>query len=90
MVNYIVAVRMSGGNAYQHISDVKWHEAGSILEKKCTRQAMAQAIENGADVRTPGTGIAPEARVRVIPGTTYLRTDADSLGWNNLLALPRF
>jgi hypothetical protein len=91
VVNYIVKIRMStGGTTHHHIAEVGWHVAGDSSVKTCSRESMAQAINGGADVRTPATATAREAKVHVVPGTTFIQTAADGNWTNNLLALPRY
>jgi len=90
VANYIVKIRKSGGHTYEHISEVMWRPGGETATKTCSREAMANAITKGVDVRVPATTTAPEAEVRVVPGTTFIQSVADGKWSNNLLALPTF
>ncbi|HTR74174.1 MAG TPA: DUF3892 domain-containing protein [Solirubrobacterales bacterium] len=88
---YITAVHMSpGGSAHQHIADVRWRNPSSGATGENTRAKMVSWINDGGEARvTDGRG--DDVRVYVVDATPpYIRTYADGVWTDNLLALPRY
>jgi catechol-2,3-dioxygenase len=86
----ITAVHMSGGDKHEHIANVKWANQQTGETGASTREAMVDWIENknGPAVVTDGKNTV---KVGVVDATPkYLRTYADGIWTDNLLALPRY
>lgn len=85
---YITARHMVGGTRHEHIASVKWRNPKTNKTGDNTRSEMVAWIrdEKGdARVRTGST----EAKVGVVKASPpYIRTHADGVWTDNLLALP--
>lgn len=90
MLRYITAIRLSGGNGLEHITDYKWEEPATRTSSSSARSAMVEWVRapgNNAYVRAK-TG---DVRVTVVNGNPpYFRTEPNALKQDNLLSLPRF
>jgi hypothetical protein len=88
----IYAIRLSGGNTHQHIVHLWWTDPASGYTGDNTRAEMVAYIErqNGKAFVEDGRGHRADVAV-VTPqyGEKYLRTHADGVWTDNLLALPR-
>lgn len=87
---HIYAVRLSGGTGHQHISSVRWKNPDTDATGTSTRAEMVDWIKNknGFAYVCGGRHLAA---VRVVNATPpYIRTFADGVWTDNLLALPRF
>jgi catechol-2,3-dioxygenase len=86
----ITAVHMSGGDKHEHIADVKWTNQQTSERGASTRAVMVDWIENqkGQAVVTNGRNTVNVGVVDATP--KYLRTYADGIWTDNLLALPRY
>jgi catechol-2,3-dioxygenase len=86
----ITAVHMSGGDKHEHIADVKWASRQTSETGASTREVMVDWIENkkGQAVVTDGKNTVSVGVVTATP--KYLRTYADGVWTDNLLALPRY
>jgi catechol-2,3-dioxygenase len=86
----ITAVHMSGGDKHEHIANVKWTNQQSSGTGTSTRAVMVDWIENkkGQAVVTDGKNTVNVGVVDATP--KYLRTYADGIWTDNLLALPRY
>jgi len=86
----ITAVHLSGGDKHEHISNVKWTNQQNSETGASTREAMVDWIENqkGQAVVTDGRNTVNVGVVDASP--KYLRTYADGIWTDNLLALPRY
>jgi catechol-2,3-dioxygenase len=86
----ITAVHMSGGDKHEHIADVKWTNKQTSDRGESTRAVMVDWIENqkGQAVVTNGKNTVNVGVVDATP--KYLRTYADGIWTDNLLALPRY
>ena len=87
---HIYAVRLSGGTGHQHITQVRWKNPDTDKTGENSRAEMVNWIKNeGGKAYVCGGGhLAP---VRVVDSDPpYLRTYADGVWTDNLLALPRF
>lgn len=89
---YITHIRLSaGGRRHEHITDVQWRNPGSGETGQSTKATMVDWIKNeNGDARVrdnPGNDV----KVGVVDGNPpYIRTYADGVWSDNLLALPRF
>ncbi|MET8978964.1 DUF3892 domain-containing protein [Streptomyces sp. NPDC004539] len=93
MAIQITAVRLStGGTTHEHITHLWWTNQASSETGHSTRAQLVDWIENqgGKAYTSDRTGHRTEVAV-VTParGEKYLRTRADGVWTNNLLALPR-
>jgi hypothetical protein len=90
MVN-ITAVHMSGGSEHEHIASVRWKNPQSLVTGESTRAVMVDWIKNkGGDARVRDEA-GKEAQVGVVEARPpYIRTWADKIWTDNLLALPRY
>ena len=87
---YITAVHMQGGTGHEHIASVQWRNAADNSTGQSTREAVVAWIrdQNGVARVTDGQR---EVNVGVVDATPpYLRTYADGVWTDNLLALPRY
>jgi hypothetical protein len=89
---YVTARHMVGGERHEHIAAVRWRNPNDGKTGENTRQSMVDWIEQKkGDARvTDGTR---EVRVGVVhpdSGAPYLRTYADKVWTDNLLALPTY
>jgi hypothetical protein len=88
---FITARHMEGGNQHEHIASVRWVElADSGKSGESSRQQMVRWIrdEKGKACVKDGNGRISVAVVDASPA--YLRTVADGVWTDNLLALPTF
>ncbi len=88
----ITAIRQTGGNGHEHISHLWWAESATAKVGSNSRAEVVSWIEddNGHAYVTDSRGDQIAVGV-VVPtrGYKYLRTLADGIWTNNLLALPR-
>lgn len=87
---HIYAVRLSGGTTHQHITAVRWKNPDTDQTGENTKAEMVDWIKNksGAAYVCGGGHLA---RVYVVAGNPdYIRTKADGVWTDNLLALPKF
>ncbi|WP_406364407.1 DUF3892 domain-containing protein [Streptomyces sp. NBC_00645] len=93
MAIQITAVRLSpGGTTHEHISHLWWTEQGSGKTGDNTRARIVDWIENQAGKAYTSDRAGNRTEVAVVTptrGAKYLRTHADGVWTNNLLALPR-
>jgi catechol-2,3-dioxygenase len=86
----ITAVHMSGGDKHQHIANVKWKNQQTSETGASSRAVMVDWIENQKG-QAVVTGGGNTVNVGVVDATPkYLRTYADGIWSDNLLALPRY
>jgi hypothetical protein len=90
MAVYITHRRMVGGTQHEHIASVMWRNTQSAETGTSTRETMVDWIENkgGAAFVQSGTAAVKVLVVKASP--PYLRTYADGVWTDNLLALPEF
>lgn len=81
----------SGIRDHEHISEVKWVSRESGDTNISTRRAVVDWIDGGGKAYV-GTGAleVPVAAVHPATGPAYLRSHADGVWTNNLLALEEF
>jgi hypothetical protein len=88
----ITAIRQSGGTGHEHITNLWWINPASGKTGENTRVQIVSWIEdkNGKAYVEDSSGHRVEVLV-VIPkhSPKYLRTYADGVWTDNLLALPR-
>lgn len=88
----ITAIRLTGGTAHEHISHLWWTNPGSGKVGDNSRAEVVAWIESD-----DGKAFVEDAKghrvnvgvVRPASGPKYLRTHADGVWTNNLLALPQ-
>jgi hypothetical protein len=89
---YITAVQMSrGGTRHEHIASVRWTNPATRKTGQSTRAEMVNWIRNekgDARVRDRAGHDVQVGVVRARP--PYIRTHADRVWTDNLLALPRY
>lgn len=89
----IVGIRLSGGSTLQHIVHVWWENPTNNADKgDCSRARMVSWIENEGGKAYVQDSNRNRADVLVVDpawGEKYLRTRADGIHTDNLLALPR-
>lgn len=89
---YVTHIHLSGyGAGHEHITDVMWRNASTGATGQSSRARMVDWIKNqGGDARVRD-GAGHDVRVGVVEAQPpYLRTYADGVWTDNLLALPRF
>ncbi|MFE9776490.1 DUF3892 domain-containing protein [Streptomyces sp. NPDC005931] len=93
MAIQITAVRLStGGTTHEHITHLWWTEQASGKTGDNTRAQIVDWIENQAGKAYTSDRAGHRTEVAVVTparGEKYLRTRADGVWTNNLLALPR-
>ncbi|KIF67150.1 hypothetical protein HY68_36225 [Streptomyces sp. AcH 505] len=89
----ITAVHLVGGTDHEHIASLRWTNPADGNTGDSSRAALVTWIEdkNGKAYTEDSTGHRADVLV-VTParGAKYLRTHADGVWTNNLLALPRY
>ncbi|MHB1486585.1 MAG: DUF3892 domain-containing protein [Acidimicrobiales bacterium] len=89
MAIYITARHMVGGSKHEHIDEVKWENRGDGKSGKFSRAEMVKWIEGGGDARVAKS--TSYVKVRVVDAIPkYIRTYADGIWTDNLLALPEY
>lgn len=88
---YITHIRLSAeGSGHEHITDVKWRNPTSGDTGQSTKAAMVDWINDNGDARVRDNA-GHDVKVGVVKATPpYIRTHADGVWTDNLLALPRF
>lgn len=88
MTIYVTARHMEGGNGHEHIASVRWSDGARSDTTSRARMVVFIRDEHG-DVRVSSGG--REVQVGVVNATPpYLRTHADGVWTDNLLALPTY
>jgi hypothetical protein len=89
---YITGIRMSlpSSGSHQHITEVRWQNPQSAEAGASTVPTLVDWLENKAGVAkvTDGRKTVDVAVVHADP--PYVRTVADGVYTDNLLALPRY
>jgi hypothetical protein len=87
---YITARHMVGGQRHEHIADVRWNNPADGTTGESTRENMIDWIKNKAGNAFVSDGVRQVA-VGVVDATPpYIRTYADGVWTDNLLALPTY
>lgn len=86
---YVEAIHLVGGERHEHIATVRWRNPATNQTGQTARAGMVDWIRKGGDARvTDGTRTVQIAVVNATP--PYIRTHADGVWTDNLLALPRY
>lgn len=88
----ITAVHMVGGDQHEHIADLKWKNITTASTGESTRQSLVDWLNvqgNQAIVSAGGNSVSVGV-VNPSHGSPYVRTFADGIWTDNLLALPRY
>lgn len=88
---YITHIRLAAGaSGHEHITDVKWRNPETKETNQSTKAVMVDWIRKGGDAQVKDTQ-GHDAKVGVVDANPpYIRTYADGVWTDNLLALPRF
>lgn len=87
---YIRSVHLSGGTRHEHIASVRWEDPDDGNSGQSSRSEMVDFIGNKGGAAYVSDG-SRAARVGVVDATPpYIRTYADGVWTDNLLALPRY
>ena len=90
----VAGVHLSGGQGHEHITELEWHMDGDAELKRASRQAIVDWLESGAGNQAftePRFGGGQQIFVHSPYGAVkYLRTRANGVWSDNLLALPRY
>ncbi|MDQ4114641.1 MAG: DUF3892 domain-containing protein [Actinomycetota bacterium] len=87
----ITAIRLSGGTQHEHISRLWWTNPSTGKTGDNTRSEIVSWLESGGNKAYVDDGAGHRVNVGVVDpavGAKYLRTYADGVWTNNLLALP--
>ena len=88
---HIYAVRLSGGTQHQHITRLRWKNPDTDKPGENSRAEVIDWLRADADNRAYVCGGGHLARVLIVNAhPPYLRSHADGVWTDNLLALPRF
>jgi hypothetical protein len=86
---YVSAVHLVGGSRHEHIAEVRWVNPQTNQTGQSSREAMVTWINGGGSAYVwDGTRGVQVGVVRAVP--PYIRTYADGVWTDNLLALPRY
>jgi len=89
MAIYVTARHMVGGAQHEHISEVKWENRTTKETGKSSRAEMVAWIRTGGDARVAKG--QSDVTIKVVEASPpYVRTFADGLWSDNLLALPSY
>jgi len=88
----ITAIKQVGGTGHQHIIDLKWKNTTTASVGQSTRQQMVDwlSIQGNDAIVSDGQRTVYVGVVRPASGAPYVKTYADGVWTDNLLALPRF
>lgn len=93
MAIQITAVRLQGGEGHEHIVRLWWTNPANANTGDNSKAEIVAWIETEDGKAYTDDGHAHRADVAVVTpayGDKYLRTHADGVWTNNLLALPRW
>jgi hypothetical protein len=88
----ITAIRLSGGTSHEHIVHLWWTDPATNQSGDDSRSAIVSWIETKAGQAYVNDGQGHRVSVLVVTptrGEKYLRTYADGIWTDNLLALPK-
>jgi hypothetical protein len=88
----ITAIRLGEGKAHEHPTEVRWRSA-STSAGQSTREAIVDWLSVSSAnqaVVADGSKCVPVLVVRPVNQAPYVRTYADGVWTDNLLALPTF
>lgn len=90
MAIYITARHMVGGTKHEHVSEVKWENHTTKETGKSSRAEMVARIKNKAGDARVAKGQS-YVTVKVVEASPpYIRTFADGVWTDNLLAPPTY
>ena len=86
---YVTAIHLEAGEHHEHIASVRWRNPADGASGQSSRAQMVEWIDNGGEARvSDGQREVRVGVVRVSP--PYIRTYADGVWTDNLLALPQY
>jgi hypothetical protein len=86
---FVTHIHLVGGERHDHIDRVRWRDPQTGQTGESTRAEMIEWIDRGGEARvTDGRRSIRVGVVRAHP--PYIRTYADQVWSDNLLALPRY
>jgi uncharacterized protein DUF3892 len=86
---YVEAIHLVGGERHEHIAAVRWRNPATNQTGTTERSGMVDWIRKGGDARvTDGNRTIQIGVVNANP--PYIRTHADGVWTDNLLALRRY
>jgi Protein of unknown function (DUF3892) len=86
----VTAVHMVGGEGHEHIGEVRWINPKNQETGQSTREAMVAFLRKAGN-RAYVTEGQRKVEIGVVDADPpYIRTYADEVWTNNLLALPRY
>jgi hypothetical protein len=86
---YVTAIHLVGGERHEHITEVRWLNPATNVTGSTSRAGMVDWIRGGGDARvTDGIRTVQVGVVDAIP--PFIRTHADGVWTDNLLALPKY
>jgi hypothetical protein len=91
-VVYITHIRLSSsGHRHEHITEVQWRNPSSGATGQSTKTTMVDWIQNKSGDARVRDKRGHDTRVGVVKANPpYIRTYADGVWTDNLLALPHF
>jgi len=89
MVN-VTAVHMTGGSGHEHIAEVQWADPQTTNSGRSSRAEMVRWIREGGVAKVHGNDGSVSTVGVVDANPPYIRTYADGIWNDNLLALPRY
>jgi hypothetical protein len=85
----VTHVRLAGGDGHEHISEVRWANPTTGASGQSSGARMVEWINSGGEAFvSSGARVLRVGVVNALP--PYIRTYADQVWTDNLLALPRF
>ncbi|MFB7289871.1 DUF3892 domain-containing protein [Actinacidiphila glaucinigra] len=88
---YITAVHLEGGDKHEHIASVRWENPATGNTGQNTKAQMVNWLDEGGNHKAGVRNGASYVQVGVVHATPpYLRTHANGVWTDNLLALPRY
>jgi hypothetical protein len=86
----ITAVHMVGGQYHEHIAEVRWRDPSDDETGTSSRAEMVTFLRDKHGKAYVGSGQSRVWVGDVDANPPYIRTYADGVWTNNLLALPRY
>jgi Protein of unknown function (DUF3892) len=87
---YITERHMVGGQKHEHIAEVRWRDPADGGTGASTRETMVDWIKNKGGKAYVSDGTRQVAVGVVDASPPYIRTYADGVWTDNLLALPTY
>lgn len=85
----ITAIRQKGGKGHEHIEAVQWRNTSTFVTGQGSRQTIVEWLNESKANQAVVTDGSRWVYVAVYNGN-YIRTHADGIWTDNLLALPPF